>query len=536
MGRRGRRRRLRAAPPPAAARRVPPHRPARPRPARASSSRSFAPTVVAHFGVYEPASRMSPASAIERTELCTIATLSAAARAGNLEYVVVRSGLEVYGPRHAHGVGARRGRHARAARRRTARSLLAGRRRSPRACALRHGVPVCALRYAPVVGLARAEPARPAAAAAGGAGARVRRSAVLAAAPRRRGRGDGRRDRAPLRRSAQHRRPRRGDARGRRCGSAVGCRCRCSARCGTRPRASSRSRARRSRRTSSSCCATAAPVRAAAPSTRSASPICVRRRRAARAVRVGRTSSRSRPAARRWHEHDRRSGDVDPAADTDWTSTTSRRRVAVARRCAAGSAAAIRSIRSGSIRSSPTLTAPSFSARRPRRVTGGEHVPATGGAVLVANRGFGVFEPAARRGLGAARRPAAGFRVIGAPDRAVRRWTVPPPGRDLRQRAAISRRACAPVISSRVPLAPTWLRTGAGHAAAAADAGDDAARRSIPVAVTPGGPFGTRVAPWRVRFGPVVTLDRSLRPRRPARRGAASPKRCATRSANSLEP
>src|SRR5205814_9962636 len=58
----------------------------------------FAPSVVAHFGVYEPASRMSPASAIERTELCTIATMSAAVRGGNLEFVVVRSGLEVYGP------------------------------------------------------------------------------------------------------------------------------------------------------------------------------------------------------------------------------------------------------------------------------------------------------------------------------------------------------------------------------------------------------------------------------------------------------
>src|SRR5213078_2867403 len=59
----------------------------------------FAPTVVAHFGVYEPASRMTPASAEERTKLSTIATLSAAARAGKLDYVVLRSGLEVYGPR-----------------------------------------------------------------------------------------------------------------------------------------------------------------------------------------------------------------------------------------------------------------------------------------------------------------------------------------------------------------------------------------------------------------------------------------------------
>jgi len=59
----------------------------------------YAPTVIAHFGVYEPAARMGPASAAERTELCTVASLSAAARAGSLEYVVVRSGLEVYGQR-----------------------------------------------------------------------------------------------------------------------------------------------------------------------------------------------------------------------------------------------------------------------------------------------------------------------------------------------------------------------------------------------------------------------------------------------------
>ena len=57
---------------------------------------------------------MSPLSAIERTELCTIATMSAAARGGNLEYVVVRSGLEVYGPLTLRGVGSRRRRDARA--------------------------------------------------------------------------------------------------------------------------------------------------------------------------------------------------------------------------------------------------------------------------------------------------------------------------------------------------------------------------------------------------------------------------------------
>jgi UDP-glucose 4-epimerase len=110
----------------------------------------FAPTIVAHFGVYEPASRMTPASAHERTELCTIATLGAAARAGKLEYVVVRSGLEVYGrrsprasvpdedvvpePRTPFG------------------SSLLEVEAVARGVALRTGVPVCALRYAPVVG------------------------------------------------------------------------------------------------------------------------------------------------------------------------------------------------------------------------------------------------------------------------------------------------------------------------------------------------------------------------------------------------
>ena len=57
----------------------------------------YAPQVVAHFGVYEPASRMTPASARERTDACTSATLNAAAATGALEYVVLRSGLEVYG-------------------------------------------------------------------------------------------------------------------------------------------------------------------------------------------------------------------------------------------------------------------------------------------------------------------------------------------------------------------------------------------------------------------------------------------------------
>ncbi len=110
----------------------------------------YAPTVVAHFGVYEPASRMTPASAYERTELSTIATLSAAARAEKLEYIVVRSGLEVYGSRSARAsvpdedvVPVPRTAYGR--------SLL-GAEGIATGVALRTGASACALRYAPVVG------------------------------------------------------------------------------------------------------------------------------------------------------------------------------------------------------------------------------------------------------------------------------------------------------------------------------------------------------------------------------------------------
>jgi UDP-glucose 4-epimerase len=57
----------------------------------------LAPDAVAHFGVYEPASRMGPREAAERSEACTEVALAAAARAGRLRRVAVRSGLEVYG-------------------------------------------------------------------------------------------------------------------------------------------------------------------------------------------------------------------------------------------------------------------------------------------------------------------------------------------------------------------------------------------------------------------------------------------------------
>lgn len=62
----------------------------------------FAPHAVAHFGVYEPDSRMGPGEAAASTEACTVNALGAAQRAGHLERIAVRSGLEVYGRGRGH--------------------------------------------------------------------------------------------------------------------------------------------------------------------------------------------------------------------------------------------------------------------------------------------------------------------------------------------------------------------------------------------------------------------------------------------------
>ncbi len=57
----------------------------------------FAPEAVAHFGIYEPGSRLSPNMASRYTRACAIAALGGAARAGQLCRIALRSGLQVYG-------------------------------------------------------------------------------------------------------------------------------------------------------------------------------------------------------------------------------------------------------------------------------------------------------------------------------------------------------------------------------------------------------------------------------------------------------
>jgi hypothetical protein len=131
----------------------------------------------------------------------------------------------------------------------------------------------------------------------------------------------------------------------------------------------------------------------------------------------------------------------------------------------------------------------------------GARLPRIGGALVVANRGLGVLEPAV---LTTAVRQAVNrrLRVIGAPD-------VPVLGDILRKIGAIGYRADDVAALLRAghlaaaPLGPTWLRPGAGappRELLAAVVGFPV----VPVAVLPGGPGRLPIRPWRVIVGPVV--------------------------------
>lgn len=137
-------------------------------------------------------------------------------------------------------------------------------------------------------------------------------------------------------------------------------------------------------------------------------------------------------------------------------------------------------------------------------VSGGDHVPEKGPAVLVVNRGLGVVEPIA---VALAVRRATGrrLRVVGAP-------ALPIAAEAARRLGAVasSPEDLAAVLRSAhlvaVPLAPTWLRTGAGTPPLSLMRAMTHAP-VVPVAVVPGGPLHLPVRPWRVRFGAPVAID-----------------------------
>jgi 1-acyl-sn-glycerol-3-phosphate acyltransferase len=148
------------------------------------------------------------------------------------------------------------------------------------------------------------------------------------------------------------------------------------------------------------------------------------------------------------------------------------------------------------------LVAPVVKRLTPARVTGREHLPAQGPALLVANRGMGFLEPSA---LSVAVRVETGrrLRIVGAPE-------IPVVGDALRKLGSVA--AYAPDVAAALraghlvalPLGATWLRTGGGapptHLLVAA-----LGYPVVPVSVRPGGPLGLPLSPWRVTVGePVV--------------------------------
>jgi UDP-glucose 4-epimerase len=110
----------------------------------------FAPTAVAHFGVYEPAARMGLRASAEATEDCTVNALGAAVRAGALDRVAVRSGLEVYG-RGPHRPEVP-DEHAPLAPTTPYGRICLDVEAHAAGLARRHRIPVAALRFAPVSG------------------------------------------------------------------------------------------------------------------------------------------------------------------------------------------------------------------------------------------------------------------------------------------------------------------------------------------------------------------------------------------------
>ena len=144
------------------------------------------------------------------------------------------------------------------------------------------------------------------------------------------------------------------------------------------------------------------------------------------------------------------------------------------------------------------LVAPVFARAVPVRVTGAEHLPADGPALLVTNRGLGVLEPTA---LSVAVRQECGrrLRVVGTIELPV----VSDLLRKLGSVGAYPDDLGALLRAGHLatlPLGVTWRRTGGGVPPTeilVAALGYPV----VPVRVRPGGPFGLPLTPWRVHFG-----------------------------------
>jgi hypothetical protein len=155
------------------------------------------------------------------------------------------------------------------------------------------------------------------------------------------------------------------------------------------------------------------------------------------------------------------------------------------------------------------LGAPIVGALVRVRIDGAHRIPEAGPAVFVMNRGLGVLEPTALA-IAVRRQVGRRLRVVGTPG-------VPFVDGLLRRLGSVNGSpddlgACLRAGHlAAVPLAPTWLRSGAGTPPlrlVQAMMGWTV----LPVAVIPGGPFGTTFSPWRISIGEHIALDSSYAP------------------------
>jgi UDP-glucose 4-epimerase len=112
--------------------------------------RDFSPTAVVHLGVYEPNARAGPALAESLTREFTVSALGAAAECPELDRIVVRSGIEVYG--RARGAASRPDESIPPAPTTPFGRTLLEIEASARDAALRAGAPLTLVRCASIVG------------------------------------------------------------------------------------------------------------------------------------------------------------------------------------------------------------------------------------------------------------------------------------------------------------------------------------------------------------------------------------------------
>ncbi|MEZ5171718.1 MAG: hypothetical protein R3A49_13390 [Acidimicrobiia bacterium] len=134
-----------------------------------------------------------------------------------------------------------------------------------------------------------------------------------------------------------------------------------------------------------------------------------------------------------------------------------------------------------------------------------ENIPSSGPAVLIANRGFGVAEPAVLS-VGVRRDRSRRLRVVGMPELpgvfrlGTKLGMIKGHAGDLRAVLRAGHLAA-------VPLGPTGLRCRAGALPPTELLTAVVGYRVIPVAVIPEGPLGLPARSWRVIVGEHVELD-----------------------------